>query len=299
MRFSMDKTEFLKHRLNQESIIHGKNNSNDPMASLISVQFNTTELCNRTCDFCPRVDPQVYPNRNLHMTVDTVDKITKDLSDIDYVGRISLNGFGEPLLTKNFIEIVKTIKNNLQNCIIDTNTSGDKLTEHRIDELYDAGIDMLYINLYDGPDQVEHFTELFKNVSKDKYVFRPHWKNEDATYNLILNNRGGTIQSAVTGFIQQPLKQQCYLPFSRAMVDYNGDLLLCSNDWSRNYSVGSLLKTHIKDLWLGERMKDIRLKLATYNRETSPCNSCNTNGTLTGKQSYDILMKHYEHTDQL
>ena len=83
MRFSMDKTEFLKHRLNQESIIHGKNNSNDPMASLISVQFNTTELCNRTCDFCPRVDPQVYPNRNLHMTVDTVDKITKDLSDID------------------------------------------------------------------------------------------------------------------------------------------------------------------------------------------------------------------------
>jgi radical SAM protein with 4Fe4S-binding SPASM domain len=294
----MDKTEFLKYRLNQESIIHSKNNSNDPMASLVSVQFNTTELCNRTCDFCPRINPEIYPNRNLHMTVDTVDKITKDLNNIDYVGRISLNGFGEPLLTKNFIEIVKTIRSNLQNCIIDTNTSGDKLTEHRIDELYDAGIDMLYINLYDGTDQVEHFTELFKNVSKDKYVFRPHWKNGDATYNLILNNRGGTIQSAVTGFIQRPLKQQCYLPFSRAMVDYNGNLLLCSNDWSRNYIVGSLLETHIKDLWMGERIKDIRLKLADYNRETNPCNSCNTNGTLTGKKSYDILMKHYEHTDQ-
>ena len=293
----MDKTEFLKHRLNQESIIHSKNNSNDPMASLVSVQFNTTELCNRTCDFCPRVDPEIYPNKNLHMTIETVDKITKDLSSINYVGRISLNGFGEPLLTKNFIEIVKTIKNNLQNCIIDTNTSGDKLTEHLIDELYDAGIDMLYINLYDGPEQVYYFTELFKNVSKDKYVFRPHWKNEDATYNLILNNRGGTIQRAVTGFIQQPLKQQCYFPFSRAMVDYNGDLLLCPNDWSRNYIVGSLLETHIKDLWMCERIKDVRLKLANYNRETDPCNSCNTNGTLTGKQSYDILMKHYEHTD--
>jgi radical SAM protein with 4Fe4S-binding SPASM domain len=232
------------------------------------------------------------------MTIETVDKITKDLSSINYVGRISLNGFGEPLLTKNFIEIVKTIKNNLQNCIIDTNTSGDKLTEHLINKLYNAGMDMLYINLYDGPEQVYYFTELFKNVSKDKYVFRPHWKNEDATYNLILNNRGGTIQRAVTGFIQQPLKQQCYFPFSRAMVDYNGDLLLCPNDWSRNYIVGSLLETHIKDLWMGERIKDIRLKLANYNREINPCNSCNTNGTLTGKQSYDILMKHYEHTDQ-
>lgn len=295
----MNKTEFLKHRLSQESIIHSKNTSNDPIASLVSVQFNTTELCNRTCDFCPRVDPEIYPNRNLHMTVDTVDKITRDLRSINYVGRISLNGFGEPLLTKNFIEIVKTIKNNLQNCIIDTNTSGDKLTEHLIDQLYDAGMDMLYINLYDGPEQVYYFTELFKNVSKDKYVFRSHWKNEDTTYNLILNNRGGTIKSSITGIIQQPLKQQCYYPFSRAMVDYNGDLLLCTHDWSRNYSVGSLLDTHIKDLWMGEKMKDIRLKLANYNRNTSPCNSCNTNGTLTGKQSYDILMKHYEHTDQL
>jgi len=293
MRLLMDKTEFLKHRLKQESIIHSKNNTNDPLASLVSVQLNTTELCNRTCDFCPRVNPEVYPNRNLHMTIDTVNKITSDLNSINYVGRISLNGFGEPLLTKNFIDIVKTIKNNLKNCILDTNTSGDKLTEELINELYNAGMDMLYINLYDGPEQVEHFTELFKNISKDKYVFRPHWKNEDTTYNLILNNRGGTIKSVVTGIIKEPLKQQCYFPFSRAMVDYNGDLLLCSNDWSRNYSVGSLIETHIKDLWMGERMKDIRLKLANYDRTVSPCNVCNTNGTLTGKQSYDILMKYY------
>lgn len=293
----MDKDQFLKHRVSQETIIHGKNVDNDPLSSLVSVQLNTTELCNRTCDFCPRVDPTVYPNRNLHMSVDTVDKITKDLSDINYVGRISLSGFGEPLLTKNFIDIVKTIKHNLPNCILDTNTSGDKLTKEVIDELYAAGMDMLYINLYDGPEQVEYFTQLFENISEKKYVFRPHWKNVDATYNLILNNRGGTIQSVVTGFIQEPLKQQCYFPFSRAMVDYNGDLILCPNDWSRNYIVGSLLETHIKDLWMGERMKDIRLKLANYNRDTSPCNVCNTNGTLTGKQSYDILMRHYEDTN--
>jgi len=183
----------------------------------------------------------------------------------------------------------------LPNCILDTNTSGDRLSKEVIDELYNSGMDMLYVNLYDGPDQINHFTQLFENINKDKYIFRPHWKNEDSTYNLILNNRGGTIKSTVTGIIQSSLKQQCYFPFSRAMVDYNGDLILCPNDWSRNYIVGSLLETHIKDLWISERMKDIRLKLAHYDRSISPCNMCNTNGTLTGKQSYDILMRHYEH----
>jgi radical SAM protein with 4Fe4S-binding SPASM domain len=294
----MDKDEFLKYRVKQENLIYSKRNISDPLTSLVSVQLNTTELCNRACTFCPRVDSDAYPNRNLHMSIDTVYKITKDLNSINYVGRVSLSGFGEPLLAKNFINIVKTIRNNLPNCSIDTNTNGDHLSIETVNELYSAGIDILYVNLYDGPNQVDYFTKLFENISTDKYIFRPHWKNQN-TYNLIINNRAGAIQSTVTGIIHQPLKQQCYLPFSHAMIDYNGNLILCSNDWSRNYIVGSLLESHIGDLWMSNRMKDIRLKLANYNRNTHPCSMCNTNGTLTGKLSYNILMKYYENTNQL
>jgi len=294
----MDKNEFLNYRIKQESIIYSKCSVNDPLASLVSVQFNITELCNRTCEFCPRIDSTVYPNKNLHMTVNTVNSITKDLSSINYIGRISLSGFGEPLLAKNFINIIKTAKKNLPNSIIDANTNGDHLGEEIINELYSAGIDILYVNLYDGPEQLEYYTDMFKNIKKDKYIFRPHWKNHDSSYNLILNNRGGTVNNVITGFIQQPVKQQCYLPFSRAMIDYNGDLLLCSNDWSRKYIIGSLLETHIKDLWLCDKMKYIRTKLANYDRSESPCNLCNTPGTLTGKHSYEILMKYYEDTNK-
>ena len=28
------------------------------------VELNVNELCNRTCVFCPRVDPKIYPNLN-------------------------------------------------------------------------------------------------------------------------------------------------------------------------------------------------------------------------------------------
>ena len=32
------------------------------------ISINPTELCTRRCEFCPRADPNVYPNRNLNMS---------------------------------------------------------------------------------------------------------------------------------------------------------------------------------------------------------------------------------------
>ena len=40
------------------------------------VDINPTELCNRTCSFCPRgID---YPNQNLHITEEVIEKAKKD-----------------------------------------------------------------------------------------------------------------------------------------------------------------------------------------------------------------------------
>ena len=44
-------------------------NPHSECRGLKSVEFNPTELCNRTCHFCPRVDPEVYPNRKLHLSL--------------------------------------------------------------------------------------------------------------------------------------------------------------------------------------------------------------------------------------
>ncbi len=290
----MDKVSLLEYKNKQESMIYNTIDTGSPLASLINVQFNTTELCNRTCVFCPRTDPKVYPNRNLHISIETVDKISKDLASIQFKGKVSLSGFGEPLLHNMILDIIKTIKINLPESIVETNTNGDKLNPKVIEELYDSGIDRLYVNLYDGPKQVESFSDMFKNIDESKYIFRPHWNLEDNTYNLFLTNRGGTLNTNLIKKVGKPINQQCYLPFSTAMIDYNGDMVLCPNDWSRKYKIGSLLDNHIKDVWLGERMKNIRMKLANSDRSESPCNVCNINGMLSGKPSFDILMRYYE-----
>ena len=52
---------------------------NSPFRGLKIVEFNPTELCNRTCHFCPRHDPEVYPNLNLHLDPNTVQNVVDDL----------------------------------------------------------------------------------------------------------------------------------------------------------------------------------------------------------------------------
>ena len=41
------------------------------------IDLNPTELCNRTCSFCPRADSSLYPNQNLNISLDLCKKINQ------------------------------------------------------------------------------------------------------------------------------------------------------------------------------------------------------------------------------
>ena len=71
------------------------------------VEFNPTELCNRTCHFCPRHDPEVYPNLNLHLDPNTVQNVVDDLVKHNYKGQMMFSGFGEPLLNRKILDCIK------------------------------------------------------------------------------------------------------------------------------------------------------------------------------------------------
>ena len=93
------------------------------------VEINLTELCNRTCSFCPRSSG--YLNQNLNMSVNTAE-IIKEQS-LNFVNNIHLVGRGEPLLNPDFLEIVKIFSKNFSVKIV---TNGDHLYKY-IDELDD------------------------------------------------------------------------------------------------------------------------------------------------------------------
>ena len=105
-----NKDTFLEHRKNQEKSHFDNIDISDPLSSLLTVEINTTELCNRTCVFCPRHDRSVYPNRNLNMSLKTAEEIANNLLIDNYKGKISYSGFSENLLNKNFAGIIKIFK---------------------------------------------------------------------------------------------------------------------------------------------------------------------------------------------
>jgi len=285
-----NKISFLEHRKKQEEKHFNKIKEVKPLDSILTVEVNTTELCNRTCVFCPRHDPEVFPNRNLHMTPKGAEAIAKELGRNNYKGKISFSGFGENFLNPKFPEIIFRFRLYLPDATLECNTNGDKLTTDYAKRLFNSGLDLLYINLYDGIEQIKIFQDQMKHFDGSKYKYRMHYSEED--YGLFLNNRSGTIdwigidKSEVEALKGKP----CHYPFYKMFVDWNGDVLFCSNDWGREHIVGNLQQQTLEDVWFSKPMNKIRRKLAKGNREMSPCNKCSVDGTLFGKKSFDLIM---------
>ena len=156
---------------------------------------------------------------------------------------------------------------------------------------------MIYINLYDGPEQMKHFDELilWAEIPVTKYKYRMHW-GEFEKHGLILNNRSGVIDWV--GIEESDVKslegKPCHYPFYKMFVDWNGDVLFCSNDWGREHVVGNLLQQSLHEVWFSKPMNKIRKRLIKGDRSCSPCNKCSVDGSLFGKPSFDLIKEYYD-----
>ena len=283
--------DYRKEQIKKHQKIHGQ--SDDPMASLISVELNLMDACNRVCLFCPHSDEKVYPNRyDWKMSLETTEELGRQLAAINYHGRISMSGYGEPMLAKDVYTHISTYRAALPDNPIEMNTNGDALSPDRITRLFEAGLSNIYINLYDGEHQIALMEQMFQEAGIDKFILRHHWSEEDS-YGLFVNNRSGLVNP-----LDKAQDKACYYPFYKMFVDWNGDVLFCANDWGRNIIVGNIMETPVQDIWMSDAMKGIRLRLANRDRSQSPCNKCDVDGTLHSSVSFDLLMEYYNRAGQ-
>ena len=139
------------------------------------VELNVNELCNRTCVFCPRVDPKTYPNLNLHMDLELAELISVQLESVGFNGIVNVSGTGEATLTKYLSDIVKKFGD--RNIHTEIVTNGDFLKPKLVSDLYSSGLKQLVISMYDGPEQIEYFNNLFDEcgIDEDLYTLRDRW----------------------------------------------------------------------------------------------------------------------------
>lgn len=240
------------------------------------IELNVTELCSRTCAFCPRHDPKIYPNQPLAMSPETASDLARQLHDISFRGTINISGFGEPLLHRGLEEVVSR----LANFRVEIVTSGDSLTAARIRSLHAAGCRYFAISLYDGPEQRQKFEDMFANAGVDAYILRDRWQTEADNFGLsLLTNRAGTVEVGKQAEVDT--KKPCYYLAYSMMIDWNGDILLCSQDWHKQIKFGTV-RDGIMAAWTSPAMRKRRMQLLRGRDGLHPCSGCNASGTVHG-----------------
>jgi len=277
-------------------------NSLDDGSPIFSeVEFSITGLCNRTCVFCPRVDPKMFPNVNKHLSLKFYTKILNDLKTINYSGRISFSGFGEPLLHPDLLNLVTKTKEVLPDSWLDIVSNGDRIDVKKMRELYNAGLSTLLISMYDGPEQIPVFEKMIfdSQIPEDWVILRKRYLPPEDGYGMNLTNRAGTVtveESNVT-MLSEPMQHPCFYTHYRMMIDYTGEVLLCSHDWGKKLIAGYLDKESLIKIWTGSILTDVRKRLGSGDRNHSPCNNCDVLGTRQGGNHFKAWKKHYENSN--
>ena len=78
-----------------------------PLPSVIEISESGT--CNRVCSFCPRSAPN-FEDIKEFISFEMIDKLARQLADVNYQGLILFSGFVEPLLDKNIFSHIKSLR---------------------------------------------------------------------------------------------------------------------------------------------------------------------------------------------
>ena len=269
------------------------------------IEFNLSGSCNRRCDFCPWSNPEwrsshfqnVTDNNGiLHLPTEVYEGVMKDLNKVGFKGGIIYSGFSESFLYKHLEEVIKISKEQCPESRIEMITDGDFLTIDKLNTVFEAGLTRLDVSVYDGPDKVKPFEDLRveAGLNKEQFHIRERWYAPEEHFGISgLNNRAGAVIHHVKK-LDAPLKRKCFYPFYQIMVDFDGAVLLCNNDWDKRLILGNVKETSILDIWNSKKYKDVRENLANANRNHSPCNRCDANGMMMGGEFVNKWKEYYE-----
>jgi radical SAM protein with 4Fe4S-binding SPASM domain len=255
------------------------------------VELSLIDVCNRKCSFCPKVDEKIAPDTFQKMTRKIIDEIYDQLSDINFEGTISLCGYGEPLLHNDISYIVKKLSNVSK---VEVITNGDVLSPQRLQELYISDVSKVLVSMYDGPEQIKKFNQMTKkaNVPEDLVILRDRWYDKFNDFGVKLTNRAGTISEGEQEEIGK--YKDCFYPTYQFLIDWNGNVYLCPQDWQRKVSMGNIMQETIDQIWNGKTITAYRKNLLSGKRCSGPCKSCNANGTLLGKNHANSWKRIYK-----
>lgn len=246
----------------------------DIYSALRVVEINIVDSCNRTCTFCPHDDPE-YTYRYGRAKLALFETIATQLIEHDYNGYIVICGYGEPAMYKQLIEAVGILRKTKAK--IELISNGELLTKDKVNKLFEVGLDVLNISVYEE-QYVEHTKELIAGLDESQYLIRNRYLNQISIVNRreILFNKGETERTT-----------ECWLLAYKMLINHDGNVLMCCNDWTRTNVFGNVYEKSLWDIWTDD-LKDKRNDLLNGVID-GVCKKCDVTGTDYGKESRDFF----------
>jgi MoaA/NifB/PqqE/SkfB family radical SAM enzyme len=144
-----------------------------PLEAPLVLFIDPSDACNLKCSFCPTSDNDLMQKNKrplIQMDFDSYKKIIDSLQQFKTnIKVLRLYSHGEPLINKNFYDIVKYAKASGKIDSVDTTTNGLMLHPKRNIEIIESGIDRINISINGlSKEQYQSFTRT--NVNFDKLV---------------------------------------------------------------------------------------------------------------------------------
>ena len=212
--------------------------------------IETATVCNRKCSYCPNYK---FTRGNHKMKFSLFKKIIGDLKEINYDQWVIPSFYNESLLEKRLLKLLKYTKEQLPKSKVWIFSNGDFLDQ-------------------------KIFNKLDKYV--DKYLITNHGKlnpNIPESNKMIIENlkyadtRGGLVD--VGDKIIMP-KKRCLIPTSTPQILYNGDMVLCCNDYFGKYVFGNVKEENIMKIWNKPNYKKTRKDLRNGIVKLPICKNC-------------------------
>jgi radical SAM protein with 4Fe4S-binding SPASM domain len=247
------------------------------------IELSLIDVCNRACSFCPKSDEAIAPNTYQKMSMSLINKLVEDLKKINFDGAFCLCGYGEPMIHKEYLKIINKLG---EIGGVEIITNGDMINKKSLLEIYNSKATRLLISLYDGPEQLAKFKQIIEdvNIPSDFVILRDRWYSDKIDYGVKLTNRVGTINVGNQPEIKKFSNQKCFYTAYQMLIDWNGDVFLCPQDWQRRQTMGNIMQEEIFNIWKGPILTKYRKKLLSGERSLNPCNQCNADGMIYGEK---------------
>jgi radical SAM protein with 4Fe4S-binding SPASM domain len=229
------------------------------------INFELSNICNRVREHprCPLHFSKVAGGGKVILPASVVYNTLEDIKQYKQSGTVDVcySIYNEPLIDPrllSFINRTKHIMGEMGRPFVITN--GTYLDQTMMDELAEAGLNILWVTSYSKEEEKE-----FKQLQVP----------EGLTYYVIPFAPLQVIDKTYTQSVTRYSKP-CGAPLSVICIRCNGDVILCCRDFESHEVLGNVLQEKLSTIISKGRMHQIREQLQAGIRALDICSRCIT-----------------------